>query len=259
MTSIQAGQDVWNAIDHWAARAGYGLLSQDASSRTYHGEGFLRGRQMVKMTSTPDALQIKAWLHVGRFVRTMSLGLAPKELRIDLPGFIGMVPIGRTRDDLNNLLRDLTGGDRTGIPQNQPALMTPDTAEGVRQEPGPERMKWTGRVARDRILAVVLGPLSLATSVGLIIVLQIGFHGTPDYIDTVETLLLVASVVALVVGVCAVFFSARALQATRIFSGLKGRGVAAVGLGCGIAGIIASLYCVQRYAAILWALHTFIK
>jgi len=105
---IQAGAEIWDAADKWAAMSGYELRGQDQTSRLYQrGTGFWVAPQMVRISSAQGGYVLEAWIRVPMLNRILALGLMPEEIIIDKGGFVAVIPRNRAREDVNKLLVSL--------------------------------------------------------------------------------------------------------------------------------------------------------
>jgi len=105
---FQVAFDAWSALDSWARQTGYAQVEQDQASRTYkRGTGFWVAPQMLKMTWTGAGYRLEAWVWLPVINRICSLGLMPRELRVESGGFRGVIPRDTARRDASALLQML--------------------------------------------------------------------------------------------------------------------------------------------------------
>jgi hypothetical protein len=105
---FQVTFDVWSVLGSWAGQTGYLQVEQDQASRTYkRGTGFWVAPQMLKMTWTGAGYKLEAWVWFTLINRIVSLGLMPRELRIESGGFRGVIPRNTSRRDVSALLQML--------------------------------------------------------------------------------------------------------------------------------------------------------
>jgi hypothetical protein len=100
-----SGADVWEILERWALQAGYALVLQDKTSRTYQkGNNPVFVPTFVKVTWTKPGYRLETWLEPPGINRFVSLATIPRELGLESGGVTGTVPRVMARRDVNRLL-----------------------------------------------------------------------------------------------------------------------------------------------------------
>jgi hypothetical protein len=110
---IRTTEPIWEIIDSWSQQNGFGLVSQDESSRLYqHGNPALSHigspPTMVQVAWTGDCYRLQAWLSTPSMSQSMTYyGKMPDECIIDSGGMIAQGPRKGARKRVNKLLQSL--------------------------------------------------------------------------------------------------------------------------------------------------------